>query len=181
MSTRTDATARVTALVAAWLWRQRNARAIALEVGLCPVQGLVAPARGRWRVDIAAVTVEDSAEGVHIVEVKGTPEDLAREDLAVGKWKLDYAEKRMHPWLAVDASMRAVAPPGWGLLIVSDRVAVVKQPANVATNYHDAVPSAYRAISEVLTAQRLPTIMGLSERGAAAAMIQAGFTLPWLS
>jgi len=183
LSARTDATARVTALTAAWFWRQRRSRALATEVGLCPVRGLVAPAQGRWRVDLAAVTVEDSAEGVHVVEVKGTAEDLAREDLALGKWQLDYAAYQLHPWLAVDVSMKASPPRGWGLLVVGENVVVAKKPTDVTTDYHqpnDHVTRAYRAIAEVVTAQRLPTLMGLSGHGTAAAMLQSGFHLPWL-
>lgn len=179
MSARTDATARVTALVATWLWRQ-GSRAMAREVGLCPVQGLVTPWRGRWRVDLGAVSVDGDRESVHVVEVKGTDADLAREDLVSGKWQMDFSARHLHPWLAVDHRMRVpeMLPAAWGVLVVGyDSVTVRRRPPDVSTKFKQ---TPQLALAEVVTAQRLPTIMGLSGAGAAAAMLQAGFSLPWL-
>lgn len=176
----------MTSAVAAWLWR-RGARALAPEVGLDPVAGLTTPQAARWRCDLAATVVVKAVESVHVVEVKGTREDLEREDLSAGKWLCDWHKHAINPWIAVDDRIGAGSyrdlGPHWGVLVVSGhRVNVVRRPPEASGDYHqpsDDVTRAYRAIAEVVTAQRLPTMMGLKAEEAAQLIADGTFTRPW--
>jgi hypothetical protein len=185
---RRDGTSIVTLAVSHWLWR-RGARALALEVGLHPLQGLCTPWDGRWRVDLAAGLVADHIESVHVVEVKGSLADLAREDLGSGKWVLDFPRLGLNPWLAhadtIGPGHLQTLPRAWGLLSVAadGRVRVTRDPEHVVDgSVHapgDNVTGAYRALAQVLTAQAMPTLYGVKAEAALEMMTEAGIHRPW--
>jgi hypothetical protein len=185
---RRDATALVTIAVSHWLWR-RGARALAPEVGLHALHGLCTPWDGRWRVDLAATLVSDHVESVHVIEVKGTLADLAREDLTAGKWAVDFPRLGLNPWLAhadtIGPGHLTTLPRAWGLLSVSadGRVRETRAPQHVVdTSVHepdDNVTRAYRALSQVLTAQALPTLFGLRPESALEMLAERGIDRPW--
>lgn len=174
--------------VSHWLWR-RGARALATEVGLHPLHGLCTPWDGRWRVDLAAGLVADHVESVHVVEVKGSLADLAREDLGAGKWVLDYGRHGLNPWFAhadtIGPGHLQALPRAWGLLSVSadGHVRVSRDPEHVVdTAAHapgDNVTIAYRALAQVLTAQALPTLFGVTAHRALELMAEHGVHRPW--
>lgn len=178
----------VTIAVSHWLWR-RGARALVPEVGLHALRGLCTPWDGRWRVDLAASLVSDHVESVHVIEIKGTLADLAREDLGSGKWAIDYPRLGLNPWLAhadtIGPGHLTALPRSWGLLSVSadGRVRETRSPANVVdTSVHapdDNVTNAYRAMAQVLTAQAMPTLFNLRPESALEALAERGIDRPW--
>lgn len=188
MSSRAEGTNLVTCAVAAWLWRQ-GARTIVAEVGLHATRGLSRPWHGRWRVDIAAAVAREGVETLHVIEVKGSAADIAREDLGTGKWVLDFARLGVNPWLAVADTVAPAhwqaLPAAWGVMQVSGdrRVRLIREPADKVDHSvwqpNDNVTHAYRALAEVLTAQSLPSMMGRSHAQLVAALDDAGWQRPW--
>lgn len=184
--TRAEGTARVTADVASWLW-SRGSRCLVPEVGLHPVRGLCQPWDGRWRVDMVATVPRHGAERVDVIEVKGSADDLRREDLGTGKWVLRYDRMGLTPWLAlshtVSRSLWQDLNEAWGVIVVEPRrTTVVRDPA--VPVYHsihqpnDDVTAAYRALATVATLQSLPMLMGL-DRAARASAMYLSVNSPW--
>lgn len=184
---RSEATARVTAGVASWLWGQ-GARALVPEVGLHPTRGLCAPWDGRWRVDLVSATPRHGArERIDVIEVKGTVADLRRESLTDGKWVMRLDRIGLTPWLAVSSDIGRdywrELPPMWGVVSCHGHDAkVMRQPE--APIWHDIVDSnddvtaALRAMAVVSTSHALPMLMGLGGARRAAAM-ETSVTRPW--
>lgn len=184
---RSEATARVTAGVASWLWGQ-GARAIVPEVGLHPTRGLCASWDGRWRVDlVAAVPRHGARERIDVIEVKGTAADLRREALTDGKWVMRLDRIGLTPWLAVSADIEpalwADLSPLWGVISChGHEPRVARQPE--APIWHDIVASnddvtaALRAMAMVATSHSLPMLMGLSGARRAAA-VATSVNEPW--
>lgn len=184
---RSEGTARVTAAVIDWLWRQGRC-ALALEVGLHATRGLCTPWDGRWRVDVAAAVERNSSEAVHVIEVKGSPSDIAREDMTAGKWIVPYPRLGLTPWLAVAHTIAPAAyehlNADWGILVVDDRrVRREREPGHVvkttARAPNDDVTFAYRALARVLTNQALPVMAGLSQAQARRELVRQGAHRPW--
>ena len=175
MGERTDSTSRVTAAAAAWLW-DLGSRIIAAEVGLTRGSLRLVEPWGAWyRVDLAAIL----GSATHIIEVKGTRADIAREDLGAGKWALPYNDLR--PWLAFDAKITAdlyqALDGRWGLMRVTDhRIKILRQPH---TAHDDQCQKNTEVLASVLCMQSLPTMMGLSRAGKMAALETDGFDRPW--
>jgi hypothetical protein len=140
-------------------------------------------------VDLAAGLIRDHVESVHVIEVKGSLADLAREDLGDGKWALDYAALGINPWLAVVDTIGPghleTLPRAWGLLSVAGdgRVRELRVPEHVVdTAAHapdDNVTGAYRALAQVLTAQALPTLFAADTATALELMAERGVDRPW--
>ena len=175
--TRSEATARVTCSVAAWLWRERS-RVLAQEVGLGRGRPrLCAPWGAAYRVDLAAVV----SHKTYVVEVKGTRADIVREDLGAGKWTMAYADHGLMPWLAFDARidprLYSQLPETWGLLRVdAQRVKVLRRPPRV---YDDNLVESLTAIASVACMQTLPMMMGKNHSEQLAALERGGFARPW--
>jgi len=151
---RSQATSRVTGATAAWFWR-RKSRVIVAEVGITKKSTYLEPPWGSWyRVDLV---VSLGAE-THVIEVKGTKADLAREILDDGKWTLKYPNFR--PWLAFDARVTGYEklPDHWGLLRVDEhRVKVLREPpARVDEHKQRSLD----VLASCLCMQSLPTLMG---------------------
>jgi hypothetical protein len=161
---------------------------MALEVGLHPLRGLTTPANGRYRVDVAAALVDDCDESLHVIEVKGSVADLVREDLGAGKWALPYARMGLNPWLAVadtigEAHWRQLSGD-WGVLQArGEGVRVLRRPSQSVTfdvnQPSDEVTFAYRALAQVQTLQRLPTMAGLSPSQTLRALERGDWHRPW--
>ena len=172
---RSDATARVTCACAAWLWRQ-GSRIIASEVGLTRGSLRLIEPWGAWyRVDLAA----SLGSATHIIEVKGTRADIAREDLGAGKWALAY--DNLTPWLAFDdkitPDLYQSLDERWGLMRVKDqRVKVLRRPHRV---HDDQRQKNLEVLASVLCMQSLPKMMGLTHAGQLAALETDGFSRPW--
>lgn len=142
---------------------------MATEVGL--TQTLGTPWQRRWRVDLAAIV----GRNTYVIEVKGTPADLVREDLTTGKWT--HPHPGLCLWLALDAK---VAIPkiseNWGIIRVQGaRVEVVRSPPLVVDDRRE---TSLEAIGSCLCLQSLPTMMGLS-RAARASKLASGHLRPW--
>ena len=171
---RSEATARVTRALMAWLWGQ-GCRLLAPEVGLHPGRGLCTPWQGLWRVDMAAVWDRHT----HLFEVKGTRADLARENLQQGKWVIDWRPRGLASWLVVDVHVLPLVtqpPAGWGLLVVSDAHTRVDREADKgADDVHFAEHC--QALGTVLCLQSLPKLMGLDRAQRLVAL--DGHERPW--
>lgn len=173
VETRGDATSRVTAAIAAWFWR-RGSRIIVAEVGLSGM--VLLPSWGcEYRVDLVAVL----GDRTHVIEVKGTTADLAREDLGAGKWILNHSN--LTTWLAVDtrvkADLYARLPAPWGLLTVDgERVRVTRRAREVDDQKRTGH---LEVLGSVLCMQSLPQMMGHTHAGQLAALETAGFDRPW--
>lgn len=171
--TRGDATSRVTAAIAAWFWR-RGSRLIVAEVGLSGTR-LLPPWGCEYRVDLVAVL----GDRTHVIEVKGTSADLAREDLGQGKWVIDYPN--FTTWLAVDTRVKddlyARLPARWGLLTVDGASVRVARRAQEVDDQKRT--SHLEVLGSVLCMQSLPQMMGHTHAGQLAALETAGFDRPW--
>jgi len=169
---RSEATARVTRALVAWLWAQ-GCRLLAPEVGLHTFHGLCTPWRGFWRGDVGAIWRQEA----HLFEVKGTRADLAREDLSQGKWKWSWAELGLRPWLVVDVKIACQPPTGWGLMVVNDtgvlRVDVEPRVCDRSPQFAEYC----QALGTVLCLQSLPKLMGLDR--AQRLVTLDGFERPW--
>jgi hypothetical protein len=178
-SKRRDGTRLVTHAIGHWLWR-KGARAIAWEVGLHKSQGLTCPWHGHWRVDLAACV---GSESIHVVEVKGSKEDLSRENLGSGKWQVDFPALGITPWLAVVEGLESAlsAPVGWGVLSVSPD-GLVREIRSQKTKARPSELDFFRAnsaLAQVLTAQYMPTLFSVDAAVAIDMMSEVGVDRPW--
>jgi hypothetical protein len=162
----------VTCACAAWLWRL-GSRVIVPEVGLTHEGSFLEPPWGSWyRVDLAASV----GRRTHVIEVKGSRSDLAREDLTSGKWQLFYPHLTV--WLAYDASVdRPDLHERWGLLKVAGARVDVVRPAREVDDPHRERHLA--VLASVLCMQSLPKMMGLTHAGQLSALETDGFSRPW--
>lgn len=168
---RSEATARVTCAVAAWLWR-RGSRIIAAEVGLTRQSTYLERPWASWyRVDLAS----SIGPQTHVIEVKGTRADLAREDLTAGKWVLPYPN--LVVWLALGFDQKVELDERWGILRIRDqRVEIVRPAREVDDGHRDRH---LEVLASVLCMHGLPTMMGLTHAGQLAALETDGFSRPW--
>lgn len=133
LSRRKQATLSVTALGHAWLWHKRGCRAMADELGVWGRLGVarLGPGGGAlWRADLAGVAKRGNSYRLDILEVKGTREDLRREDLGAGKWLWSRGITGAALWVLMGEDLRpedyAAVPAHWGLLQAAEDNTVVK-------------------------------------------------------
>ena len=179
---RADATARVTRLAFGWLWHKRKCRVIADEVG-GPYHGhgLMKPIDGGYRYDLAgAARMSGLVEPwrFDVVEVKGTPADARRENMAAGKWaEAAKGERPFNYWLIVDDLVKAEdyeeLPEVWGVVRCrSHSVVLERKPAgggDIRVDHERAARSLY-ALAYRTTTSSLP-FMGKSPMDAAMNMV----------
>ena len=170
---RSEATARVTRALVAWLWTQ-DCRLLAPEVGLHTYKGLCTPWQGFWRGDLGAIWRQEA----HLFEVKGSRADLAREAMDRGKWVHNWLAMGIRPWLVVDVKIGCQSPAtGWGLMVVNAegrlRVDVEAGTCDRGPRFNDYV----QALGTVLCLQSLPQMMGRDSAQRLAAL--DGFERPW--
>lgn len=171
--TRAEATQRVTCQVAAWLWHTRGCRAMARELGIRLDGSLSTAWNGKWRVDMAGVSEDLGKTTSYVIEVKGTHEDLARENVASVHPKLTFHSKWHQPefaklhelWLAcgdIRTGQAAVSdvPGHWGVMVFArdhGRATVLRRPSRVAHDVGSPCTSnTWRAIAQVATAEDMP-------------------------
>jgi hypothetical protein len=133
----------------------------------------------RWRADIAGIV----RRRLLVIEVKGTKADARREKYDSGKWAhpLPLAEK----WLAICADMDP--PPelstDWGVIRIDEKggykhLRKPAKPGRILTG--DAETSAWKAIAQINTLQRLPSWFTALSAGAAIRELEQGdFIRPW--
>lgn len=174
MTTRAEATERVTCQATAWLWHSRGCRAIAREAGLSLAGGITTPWSGRWRIDLAAASVRSRSVRTYIVEVKGTAQDLTRERIAGiesragryhSKWHHEHFARDHELWVACgDLKTGWLAhgdvPEHWGVAVFDEQgkmTVLRKAPRSIEHDIGDAcVRDAFIALAEVQTSEQMP-------------------------
>lgn len=124
ISQRVLGTKNLTALAVSWLFLRRECRVIADEVAMNGFGGIGGiHATGYYRADVVGISRRwnNSVYRVDVVEVKGSRDDLRREDLAHGKWaRLAEPSSGYNPWLIVSEDVKksdlAELPARWGVL-----------------------------------------------------------------
>lgn len=172
METRAEATERVTCQAAAWLWHQRECRALMREAGLSYGGVITTAWGGHWRVDLVGLRIAEDSLRAYVIEVKGAYADLAREKIAEplvhanSKWHQEHMAKDMELWCACgDLKTGWVAvgdvPEHWGVIVFpagDGRPEVLRKPERAARHALDSGFSvhALSAAACVQTAERMP-------------------------